>query len=102
MATELVERVGLRTLEDLTMYSIGNVVQLLEIKPSAFGIRMLKQLFGLKEKQVKSDAVLYIAKGYNILNDDFRPSAIFNVNTSVLQVGTFSDDYLNEWPCRTI
>ena len=81
----LVEKLGLLTLEDLSKHTVGSLSHLLNKKPTENGVKMLKDVFNIDSKPELASAFMCVGKGYNILNDEMKPFALFSMDEGTLQ-----------------
>ena len=79
ISAELVDSLGFGTIESLKCVTIGKLNQLMREPLSAFGVKLLKDVFQLEDTQQTQmlESLLYVGKGYNIFNDSTVTSAIF-------------------------
>ncbi len=77
ISTDLVEKIGLTNSNDLKQYTIGMLNQLLSKSLSPFGVEMMGNVFGVQSSSVTLEAAMCVGKGFNVLNDALKPSAIF-------------------------
>ena len=80
----MVEQLGLLTLNDLKEHSIESLNYLLKKELSQSGVQMLKEIFDLGSKKLYS-IFMCVGNGYNILNDEIKPFALFKMNEEPLQ-----------------
>ncbi len=66
-------------------HSIGSISHLLKKPLSESATEMLKEVFGLEPKQMLASAFVCVGNGYNILNDEIKPFALFKMDKDTLQ-----------------
>jgi len=85
MKIDLVEKLGLLTLADLSKHTVKSIGHLLKKKPTENVMKMLKDVFNIGSKQEMAIAFMCVGKGYNILNDEMKPFALFSMDEENLQ-----------------